>query len=245
MPSNRSDLSPYLVHLTRDYEGTSARSNLLSILASKTIEARNPYGVAIARLRRTGRDGEEFMRTQRVVCFSETPPHALRGLIDPGKWRRYKFRPYGLAFAREQMLNYGTNPVWYLNGYPGLGFKWLAHDVNALIDAAATGPDGSPTPDTFAESSIARLTPFMEVMGAWRTEVGAVKEKDFTFEREWRLSRSFNFSWSLIEFLILPPGQTESFRRELTETGEDSNRAENVRVRELADDAAQGITGEM
>lgn len=41
----REDLSPYLVHLTRDFEGNEAKDNLISMLNSAKIEARNvdPY----------------------------------------------------------------------------------------------------------------------------------------------------------------------------------------------------------
>jgi hypothetical protein len=42
--SRRSDLSTFLVHLTREYpEGTSPKENLKSILIGETVEARNPY----------------------------------------------------------------------------------------------------------------------------------------------------------------------------------------------------------
>jgi len=43
IPNNRDDLSRFLVHLTRDFEGELARHNLVQILKEKTIEARNAH----------------------------------------------------------------------------------------------------------------------------------------------------------------------------------------------------------
>lgn len=39
--SSRDDLSHSLVHLTREYRGISAKENLISILKSRQIEARD------------------------------------------------------------------------------------------------------------------------------------------------------------------------------------------------------------
>lgn len=46
--ARRSDLSTFLVHLTRDYESMSARDNLKSIVSDRVIEARNPFGSALS-----------------------------------------------------------------------------------------------------------------------------------------------------------------------------------------------------
>ena len=47
----RTDLSTFLVHFTRDTPTPSAaaRDNLLSILGSQRLEARNTYGMEIGR----------------------------------------------------------------------------------------------------------------------------------------------------------------------------------------------------
>src|SRR5687768_9288452 len=122
--AERPDLSPYLVHLTRDYSG-AARENLISIINDRKIEARNPYGIAVAHLRGTGCVGADFTDSQRVACFSETPVDFLPHHIDPGKWRKYHFRPYGLSFSRDYMLGKGANWVWYINQFTGDGsFEW-------------------------------------------------------------------------------------------------------------------------
>jgi hypothetical protein len=44
----RSDLSTFLVHLTRDRSDDDARDNLLGILAARKVEARRALGMAPA-----------------------------------------------------------------------------------------------------------------------------------------------------------------------------------------------------
>jgi len=65
----RTDLSTFLVHLTRAGESETAEDRLKSILQSGRIEARTPMGAAAARLSRDGLD----TGGQKCVCFTETP----------------------------------------------------------------------------------------------------------------------------------------------------------------------------
>jgi hypothetical protein len=208
MTVSRRDISPYVVHLTRDYNGSNASDNLISILTDRTIEARNPYGVAVRHLERIGRAAAEAFDTQRVVCFSETPPDDLHGLINPGVWRRYNFRPFGVAFTREYALDHGANAVWYLNSYIGaVQHQWLVKEVNDLIDAVALAGSPADGGREFANSTIARLTPFMEVIGQWEAVA-----KDFTFEREWRKRGDVVFAPNEIAAVIVPPGGADLIR---------------------------------
>jgi hypothetical protein len=47
----REDLSRFLVHLTRDYDGVAAEDNLLSILSEKQIRARNAHCLVMHKIR--------------------------------------------------------------------------------------------------------------------------------------------------------------------------------------------------
>lgn len=231
MTAERADLSPYLIHLTRDYEESEARDNLISILFSRCIEARNPYGVACRHLEQIGCGGRRFMESQKVACFSETPLRSLHGLIDPGIWRRYHFRPYGVAFKRTTVIDRGGNPVWYLNMYTGQGgFEWLVKSVNALIDEVALNSAEQPDAHAFAVSHIARLTPFIETMGEW----GAIK-KDFSFEREWRHRGDFVFEQRDVARVVVPPGETTSFKKDLRAAGVDPGVLRGYEYTELAE----------
>jgi hypothetical protein len=227
----RRDLSPFLVHLTRDYEGTPADENLVSILTSGVIEARNPYGIAIRHLEQIDVTDESALATQRVACFSETPPDDLHGLVSPGIWRRYTFRPYGIAFDRNHMLYHGVNPVWYLNSYQGT-HDWLAHEVNELIDAVAVTKNKKQGAEAFAAAPIARLTPYMEVIGEW-----GAKKKDFTFEREWRHVGDFRFAIDDVAAVITPPNEGNDIREQLTERWGEA-RISDIAFRELTEEDA-------
>ena len=174
----RADLSTFLVHLTRDTDSGTARDNLLSILAARTIEARSPLGMAKTlqpHLANTIAD-------QRVVCFTETPLEHVWMMVQQIDDRQIHLRPYGLATLKASARLHGANPVWYLDITPG--HNWLTVPANALVDQAkaiATDASGQLDAGVLAEQPILRLTPFLEQMGP--TNLG---RKEFWWEREWR-----------------------------------------------------------
>ncbi|WP_258873480.1 hypothetical protein [Microbacterium sp. AG157] len=92
--SDASDLSRWLVHLTR------SEADLISILSMGVIEARQAYGI-----------GSSLYETQpihRSVCLTEVPLHELR--------RMTRRRPWGIVFDKERLRrDYGAQPVWYVN----------------------------------------------------------------------------------------------------------------------------------
>lgn len=49
--SNWTDMSDYVVHFAKDYDQKSAYDNMLSILGSRVIKARNPFGLVRERHR--------------------------------------------------------------------------------------------------------------------------------------------------------------------------------------------------
>ena len=67
----RTDLSTFLVHFTRDSDdgATISQDNLLKILKTGRLEARNSYGMAM----RLAERFPEVAKTQQAVCFTETP----------------------------------------------------------------------------------------------------------------------------------------------------------------------------
>ena len=67
--SRRSDLSTFVVHLTRAEGDESGSDRLRSILGSRLIEARSAYGQARLKVA-SDADAEA---SQKVVCFTETP----------------------------------------------------------------------------------------------------------------------------------------------------------------------------
>lgn len=166
--ARRTDLSTFLVHLTRNYNGASAAGNLRQILTTGRIEARTPFGAAMSTLRR--RNAPLDAASQRCVCFTETPLEHLHILLQPIEdlQRQCEFEPYGVALTKRMGRDAGVNPVWYTDITPG--HNWLMQSVNALIDEAlhdldAKRDQGDRT-STFGGYPVAMLTPFIEQKGS-------------------------------------------------------------------------------
>lgn len=123
------DLSRWLVHLTR------SEDELVSILRTGCIEARNSFGV--------GKAFSIAAERHHSVCLTETPLSELERMTkskDP--------RPWGIVFDKERLRKrFGAQPVWYLSdGSPEFDA------VNAAMRAGETDPD----------APIWSLTPFIE-----------------------------------------------------------------------------------
>jgi hypothetical protein len=169
--ARRSDLSTFLVHLTRTSNGQSGHDRLRSIIADWQLLATSMFGAAKTRLEQNG----IVIDSQKCVCFTETPLEYVHLLLHQIDNRQVQFEPYGVAFPKKIGRGMGVNPVWYIDITPG--HDWLMGPINQMIDAAIEngGLDGSP---------IARLTPHIEQMGTQQGPGGYRKE--FWWEREWR-----------------------------------------------------------
>lgn len=184
--ARRTDLSTFLVHLTKSGDGQSAKNRLINILRTHMIEARNPFGPAVQRLV----NAEQSTDSQNCVCFTETPlehVHILTSEIDD---RDYHFEPYGIAITKKQGRRVGANPVWYLDITPG--HNWLTVPLEQMIDGAIAG-------ENFAAHPLLRLTPFIEQMGRGQHADGQRGYmKEFWWEREWRHRGNFDIAGKLI-----------------------------------------------
>jgi hypothetical protein len=170
--NRRSDLSTFVVHLTRETaDGAAASSNLESIIHEGTLRAASPLGWA-----KTEDDPQDALRqTQRVACFSETPLEHCYSLFADIVGRDVHLQPYGLALTKILARMMGVHPVWYVDMTTRGGLeREEARALDALRDQAiATG--------NFHENPIAKLLPFFEHMGTWPHS-----QKEFWWEREWR-----------------------------------------------------------
>jgi hypothetical protein len=78
--ARRTDLSTFLVHLTRDTD-KPAIDNLIGILSSQIINASNSFGMASPKLQTS-----EDINSQKAVCFTETPLENVNLLTDRDCW---------------------------------------------------------------------------------------------------------------------------------------------------------------
>lgn len=189
--SQRTDLGTFLVHLTRSEGHETGRDRLESIIKSGQIEARTAYGHARYKVASM----PEAERSQRVVCFTETPLEHLHLQVEDIEGRQYKFEPYGIAVTKRLARAAGVNPVWYVDTTPG--HDWLTNPLDSMVKAAIEAGD-------FEDSDIAQIAPFIERMGRKPGEY----IKEFWWEREWRHRGHFQLP---SRFIAICPG-TESER---------------------------------
>ena len=198
----RTDLSTFVIHWTRDFDSEPARGNLLSILSSRKILARNPMGAAVKELekQRDDADCQMALDTQRVVCFTEAPLEQAWSFVSYIHGRQVQLQPYGLAFTKRTARRLGINPVWYVDMTPG--HDWLINHVFSLVDTAIQSGLS-----TFHQQSIAQIAPFVEGMGTW--EEG---RKEFWWEREWRHRGDLQFKQEEIAVILCPEYDMEAFQ---------------------------------
>jgi hypothetical protein len=132
-----TDMSNFVVHFARKYEGKSAYDNMLSILHSRTIQARNAFGIA--------KKQAPNVASQKAVCFSEVPLHELSRLA--------KVRSdYGIVFRKDIIIHRHGNPILYAyKDYPATAA------IRQLIKAAKKEP----------KNPIWKITPFIDAPGLY------------------------------------------------------------------------------
>ncbi|SDM26427.1 hypothetical protein [Nonomuraea jiangxiensis] len=206
----RSDLSTFLVHLTRDRAGgVSARESLLAILRDQQVQAVNSFGPAAPLLK-----GTRFEDSQRAVCFTETPLEHTWMMCQPIAGRSVRLSSFGLAFTKEWARRRGVNPIWYIDITPG--HDWLTVPIDRLVQEALGEPALPFTQPNGDLPDILRLTPFMEQMGTGtRSSDGANYRKDFSWEREWRHQGDLVFSLNDVMTIFAPESDHASFARDL------------------------------
>jgi len=197
--ARRSDLSTFIVHLTRDENSETAKDRLESIIESCTIEARTMHGAAVARFKEL--DEKEGVivtpadkESQKVVCFTETPLDYLHLLTKNIEKRAFQLRPYGVAITKTLARRGGANPVWYID--MTIGHDWLTKPINELIDTEIRS-------GKFLDSHIAKIAPFIEQM--WP----GPPPKEFSWEREWRHKGDFKLPNHVL--IICPEADKSTF----------------------------------
>ncbi|QEM25743.1 hypothetical protein D6M20_02580 (plasmid) [Rhodococcus qingshengii] len=173
----RSDLSTFVHHFTR---GTPAdcEASILNMLATRTLNARTPYGMA------THLDGLTYLTpaTQRTVCFTDTPIEHSWMMVRDIAGRSWDFQPYGIVFSKEYARTKGCHPVWYVDAFgppPS-----MASTVWQLIENYRLAFMATPAAYPLETLDVLRMAPFMEPR---------MNGKDFVWEREWRHRGDFNF----------------------------------------------------
>ncbi len=190
---NRDDLSRFLVHLSRKYEGDSARKNLISILKSRRIEARNSHCLFQPKIQNIG-FSSKLKKQFNTVCFTETPLNQLRHLVREIPGRQIQLRPYGLVFWKQDLLKNGANPAVYINAQTGSLRGFLLHEFNRHFE------------------NLTQYRSFRKKYGAeadsiihYYSLVNIISRRiDFSWEREWRFKGHLDFHFNQLVAIILP-----------------------------------------
>jgi hypothetical protein len=212
----RTDISPFLVHLTRARERAypfededEAKMPARDVLRHIIDERRLVWGdnpISDARFgMNTYRMGEPERSTFfGAVSFTETPLAEVHSLLEIAH-RQVNLEPYGLVFLKEHLRTAGVNPVWYLNN------EQADKDAvaQALCSLRTTHPDEAK-----------EILPLIAVFGRRLTAPGARfqggKEVDFTWEREWRWPASrgaFGFANEDVFVGLCPHSEIEQFEK--------------------------------
>src|SRR5579862_4095481 len=138
MLSSREDLSPFLVHLTRNYHGKTARENLASVIQEKTIRFEEAVSAARYSFEWKKMSNAVMRKFFTAVCFTETPLTEIHSCIGIEKFEII-FQPYGLAFLKNKCVEKGVSPVLYFNDVRGDKDKV----VRALCSLAQLDPSSA------------------------------------------------------------------------------------------------------
>ena len=195
----RSDLSRFVIHLTRDdtddsENGASAADNFSAIVSDRRIRAYRPHCLHAKRI------PERYKRRFSVCCFTEVPLSELHLLTRPIPGRHIQLSEYGLVFSREFLVSEKAQLALYINSYGGN--LWLREAADKVFDIAE-GCD-------FRRGKLWRLLPYLNAMH---------EQYDFTWEREWRVCGDLKFTPKDIVCVILPENNEEERKREFLKRG--------------------------
>ena len=181
---NRTDISRFMVHLTRDdrgeEHGATARANFENMLAIGEITALRPHCLHAKYI------PEDKQHRFAVTCFTETPLSQIKMLTRRIEGRKIKLEPYGFAFKREFLLECGAAQVIQVNSYADN--KTVREGFDRMFELVKNS--------NFCSKMIGMI-PFLSAMH---------ERYDFSWEREWRVLGSVKFDLNDLQFVILPEG---------------------------------------
>lgn len=209
----RGDLSPFLIHLTRngtykrwadihgllrdDFKTLEPKDSLISILKDKKIQARSPFGYFNYKVPQGANNPRSGVKRDwlKSVCFTETPVDHIYVQCESIYGRRLEFKPYGLAFFEETVIEKKGNPVMYF------------HSNNTGIRAALDGVATTQNCQSFADLMI-----LYESFGPHLFQKRfSAPNIDFRWEREWRVRGDFSYASQGVAFGICPEEEIAAF----------------------------------
>jgi len=198
----RTDISPFLVHLTRKQNGMSANEVLRKIIHEMKLKQSGKkisdacFGINDRQL-----ESSEGQNLFSAICFSETPLNEIHSLLDI-KGRNVELESYGLVFLKKQLAEKNVSPVLYINNETG--------DKDNVFQVL-----GSLAKEHLQEAKY--ILPLIAVFGQKVTAANATKQNgkvDFSWEREWRyphIHGDFDFNKEDVFIGLCPDNEITEF----------------------------------
>lgn len=210
----RSDISPFLAHLTRDREEITAKEALHSILEQQSLvvgsEAISAAQYVLSRSERSNVSSDKIRELFGAVSFTETPISQIHCLLEIEN-RQVHLSPYGLVFLKSRLRNRGVSPVIYLNNVEGRANSQVRSLIKGLINES----------NSAAEEILPLISFFGELLTS-PNRSSSNRTMDFSWEREWRYPASkgpFEFEEEDIFIGICPHEEIDEFESECDEIG--------------------------
>lgn len=187
----RTDISRFLVHLTKDCNGKTAKRSLVSILQERKIASFDHYCLFSPKLRQYD---VSIQKRFNVVCFTETPLDKIHLLLDISG-RKTELRPYGIVFLKDLIAEKNGNPVFYVYEGNRLLKRFLDSEFDQYIEGMLDDDEDN----------------YFAVFGAL---VNVVKEgHDFHWEREWRIRKHLKFDYDEVFAIVAPEKEHKELRK--------------------------------
>jgi hypothetical protein len=171
----RTDLSPFLVHLTKASGQMTARACLENIVNDRELTVScNMISDARFGTFTNHMNEETKCRFFGAICFTETPLNEVHGMLEIA-YRQVNLEPYDLVFLKSRLKQRGVGPVFYFNNE----FRDKDEVVAAICDLIPNNPQAAE-----------KLLPMISNFGYRITPPAAAVQQgrvDFLWEREWRL----------------------------------------------------------
>ena len=189
-PTNRDDISRFLVHFTRPLGEHSADDNLINILRVKTIEARSAHCLF---QRKLGNLRANLKQNFNTVCFTETPLPQLRRYGSMMSRERIRDGLYGLVFDKRELIGQGVSPVMYINAEGTKLRRYLLKRFDADLKALGRHQDQG---GDLALSDTDSMVQYYSLISK------TSEDYDFSWEREWRALGDFHFTHGQLKAII-------------------------------------------
>jgi len=188
-PVEKPDFSPFLIHMT-------GKQSLIDILKGNNTEAGVTLEPETGFLKASIPDYNlESCYNSKVVCFTESPIHAL-DFFRYKNFRRWKRdQRFGIGFSKERLFQFGARPIVCTDTKANSGLLYLCN----MAESGHVFSEVS-VEDLYIKETLKKIKPLLFPMLEY------TKDQGFMWEREWRYpdENGLIFRYSSISIICCP-----------------------------------------